>query len=124
VVDALSSQAKERGEPTIVRAIQPQDVERCGRIAYVAHSTVAAAHNVPCEHPSAEFSVGLIGNKVKDANAIGFVAERTSTVLGSNFLNLFPPTPVAVIGPLTVDPAAEGEGVGRLLMGGGTRDGS
>jgi ribosomal protein S18 acetylase RimI-like enzyme len=99
-----------------VRAIRPEDVEACGRAAYRAHSTVAAAHNVPCEHPSVDFSIGLIGNKVKDANAIGFVAERGSMVIGSNFLNFFLPTPVAVIGPLTVDPAAEGGAAGRLLM--------
>lgn len=116
MINTLSTRRREQGAPILVRAIRLQDVETCARIAYAAHSTVAAAHNVPCEHPSAEFSVGLIGNKVKDTNAVGFVAERGSTVLGSNFLNFFPPTPVAVIGPLTVDPAAEGEGAGRLLM--------
>jgi ribosomal protein S18 acetylase RimI-like enzyme len=112
----FSSRGREQDAPVLVRAIRPQDVETCARIAYAAHSTVAAAHNVPCEHPSVEFSIGLIGNKIRDANAVGFVAERRSTVLGSNFLNFFPSTPVAVIGPLTVDPAAEGGGAGRLLM--------
>jgi ribosomal protein S18 acetylase RimI-like enzyme len=102
--------------PVSVRAIQPQDVEACGRVAYAAHSTVAAAHNVPCEHPSVDFSIGLIGNKIKDANAAGFVAERGGQILGSIFLNTFPPTPVAAIGPLTVDPAAEGSGAGSRLM--------
>jgi predicted N-acetyltransferase YhbS len=99
-----------------VRSIRPQDVDACGRVAYAAHSTVAAAHNVPCEHPSVDFSISLIGNKIKDANAAGFVAERGGQVLGSVFLNTFPATPVAAIGPLTVDPAAEGSGAGRRLM--------
>jgi predicted N-acetyltransferase YhbS len=35
--------------------------------------------------------------------------------LGSIFLRKFPSSPVAVIGPLTVHPSAEG-GVGRTLM--------
>jgi predicted N-acetyltransferase YhbS len=99
-----------------IRAIKSQDIEPCGRTAYAAHSAVAAAHNVPCEHPSIEFSIGVIGNKVKDRNAAGFVAERGGRVLGSIFLNTFPPAAVAAIGPLTVDPVAEGAAVGQRLM--------
>ena len=99
-----------------IRAVKPQDIEPCGRTAYAAHSAVAAAHNIPCEHPSVEFSIGLIGNKVKDPNAIGFVAERAGRVLGSIFLNTSPLAPVAAIGPLTVDPAAEGGAAGQRLM--------
>jgi GNAT superfamily N-acetyltransferase len=99
-----------------IRAINSQDIEPCGRAAYAAHSAVAAAHNIPCEHPSVEFSVGLIGNKAKDRNAAGFVAERGGRVLGSIFLNTFPPAAVAAIGPLTVDPVAEGGGVAQRLM--------
>src|SRR5215213_717261 len=99
-----------------IRPIQPEDIEACGRAAYTAHSAVAAAHNVPCEHPSVEFSIGLIGHKIKDPNAFGFVAERGSDVVGSIFLNIFPDTAVAAIGPLTVDPVAEGSAAGRRLM--------
>jgi GNAT superfamily N-acetyltransferase len=118
-IDAQASTAPpSRGQaaalPTI-RAIRAEDVEGCGRVAYEAHRTVAAAHNYPPEHPSVEFSIGLIGNKLKDTNAWGILAEGDGRILGSVFLNVFPSTPVAVIGPLTVDPAAEG-GVGRLLM--------
>ena len=102
--------------PVTIRAIRPQDVEACARAAYAAHTAVAAAHNVPCELPSIEFSVGMIGNKVKDPNAVGFVAERGEQIVGSIFLNTFPGTPVAAIGPLTVDPAAEGSAVGHRLM--------
>lgn len=104
------------GAPVTIRAIGSEDIEACGRIAFAAHSAVAAAHNVPCEHPSLHFSIGLIGSKVKDTNVVGFVAERAGQILGSIFLNAFPPTPVAAIGPLTVDPPAEGAGVGGRLM--------
>jgi GNAT superfamily N-acetyltransferase len=112
--NARVSDGKNGAVPTI-RAILAADVEACGRAAYEAHRTVAAAHNYPPEHPSVEFSIGLIGNKLKDPNAWGILAEYDGRILGSVFLNLFPSTPVAVIGPLTVDPAAEG-GVGRRLM--------
>jgi len=114
ILSNISSQMNHA--PVTIRAIRPEDVESCGRAAYAAHTMVAAAHNVPCEHPSVEFSIGLIGNKVKDPNAVGFVAERGGRILGSVFLNIFPQTPVAAIGPLTVDPAAEGSAAGRRLM--------
>jgi len=112
---SLERMAARRGGIAI-RGIRQSDVETCGRIAYAAHSTVAAAHNVPSEHPSVEFSLALIGNKIKDTNAVGFVAERDGAIVGSIFLNIFPGTPVAVVGPLTVDSAAEGTGAGRWLM--------
>jgi GNAT superfamily N-acetyltransferase len=102
--------------PVSVRPIRPEDAEACGTIAYAAHSTVAAAHNVPSEHPSAQFSVGMVGAKLKDGNAAGFVAERDGRILGSIFLNTFPPAPVAAIGPMTVAPQAEGDRVGQKLM--------
>jgi ribosomal protein S18 acetylase RimI-like enzyme len=111
-----SSNYSQVDSPVSIRAIRPEDVEACGRAAYAAHSAVAATHNVPCEHPSVEFSIGLIGNKVKDPHAVGFVAERGKQIVGSVFLNTFPDTPVAAIGPLTVDPAVEGSAVGRRLM--------
>lgn len=98
-----------------IRTIFGEDVEACGRVAYEAHRTVAASHNVPSEQPSVEFSIGLIGNKLKDTNAVGILAEDDGRILGSVFLNVFPSTPPAVIGPLTVDPAAQG-GVGLKLM--------
>jgi ribosomal protein S18 acetylase RimI-like enzyme len=55
----------------------------------------------------------LLGNP----NSWGVLAEKGEggKVLGSIFLHKFPPSPVAVIGPLTVHPSAEG-GVGKALM--------
>jgi predicted N-acetyltransferase YhbS len=100
----------------MVRPIHPDDIQACGIIAHEAHSRVAAAHNFPSEHPSAQFSVGMIGAKAKDTNAAGFVAEQGGKILGSIFLNTFSPAPVAAIGPLTVAPQAEGSRVGRMLM--------
>ena len=45
----------------------------------------------------------------------GVLAERNGRILGSIFLHVFPPSPIAAIGPLTVDPSAQGR-VGRVLM--------
>lgn len=99
----------------LVRQVLPEDADACGRAAYEAHTTVAAAHNLPSEHPSVEFSIGLIKAKVSDPNVYGCVAVQDGRIVGSVFLNTFPPEPVAAIGPLTVFPSAEGR-TGRQLM--------
>ena len=99
----------------MIRPIHGADAEACGHIAFEAHSQLAAAHNYPSEQPSAEFSIGLIRMKIGDPNAWGAVVERDGQIVGSIFLNFFPPGPVAAIGPLTVKPSAEGK-VGSALM--------
>lgn len=63
-----------------------------------------------------EFSIGLIKGLLQNPNSWGVLAERQGEVLGSIFLYEFPPSPVAVIGPLTVHPAEEDSGIGRMLM--------
>ncbi len=60
----------------LVRPVLPEDVAACGRAAYEAHTTVASAHNLPSEHPSVEFSTGLIKAKVSDPNVYGCVAAQ------------------------------------------------
>ncbi|MFL6509131.1 MAG: GNAT family N-acetyltransferase, partial [Nitrososphaeraceae archaeon] len=58
---------------------------------------------------------GLVKMLLGNPNSWGVLAERQGKILGSIFLHRFPPSPVAVIGPLTVHPSAGG-GVGRILM--------
>lgn len=100
---------------TLIRPIRAEDVAACGRIGFEAHREIAARHGFPPEQPSVEFAVGLVRAKAGDPNAWGAVAERHGLVLGSVFLNLFRPEPIAAIGPLTVDPSAPG-GTGTLLL--------
>ena len=99
----------------MIRPIEQNDAERCGKIGYEAHKAISSAHGYPSEQPSEEFGIGLIRRLLGNPNSWGVLAERQGKTLGSIFLHRFPPSPVAVIGPLTVDPSAEG-GVGRILM--------
>ncbi|MEO9320935.1 MAG: GNAT family N-acetyltransferase [Nitrososphaera sp.] len=98
-----------------IRPIEKHDVEVCGKIGYEAHKTVSAAHGYPSEQPTEEHGIGLVKMLLDNPNSFGVLAEAEGTVLGSIFLHKFPPSPVAVIGPLTVRPSAQG-GVGRALM--------
>jgi hypothetical protein len=52
--------------------------------------------------------------KLQDPAASGFVAERDGQIVGSIFLNRFVPE-IAVVGPLTVEPGAQGR-TGRALL--------
>jgi predicted N-acetyltransferase YhbS len=98
-----------------VRPIEPADAEACGRIGYEAHKTISSAHGYPSEQPSEEYGIGIIRMCLANPNSWGVLAEKEGKILGSIFLHKFPPSPVGVIGPLTVHPTAEG-GVGRALM--------
>lgn len=99
-----------------VRPIAQNDAESCGKIGYEAHKAISSSHGYPSEQPSEEFGIELIKRLLGNPNSWGVLAERQGEVLGSVFLHKFPPSPVAVIGPLTVHPSAEGGGVGRALM--------
>jgi len=98
-----------------IRSIEKSDAETCGKIGFQAHNAVSLAHGYPSEQPSIEFAVGMIKTLLADPYSLGVLAEQDGRVLGSIFVHLFPQSPVAAIGPLTVEPSAKG-GVGRVLM--------
>lgn len=99
----------------IIRPIEQNDAEICGKIGYEAHKTISSAHGYHSEQPSEEFGIGLIKRLLDNPNSWGVLAERQGKTLGSIFLHKFPPSPVVVVGPLTVHPSSEG-GVGKKLM--------
>ena len=97
-----------------IRPMTSADAAACARVAFDAHQAVAAAHNFPPEHPSLDFSLGMMNGKLQDPRSRGLVAEGDGRIVGSIFLNSFLPE-IAGIGPLTVLPSAEG-GTGRGLI--------
>ncbi|HSA75741.1 MAG TPA: GNAT family N-acetyltransferase [Candidatus Nitrosocosmicus sp.] len=99
-----------------IRPIKEADAETCGKIGHKAHQAVSSAHGYPSEQPSVEYAIGLIRTLLNNSNSWGVLAEKNTHIVGSIFLNRFPPSPIAVIGPLTVNPAVEGSGVGGALM--------
>jgi predicted N-acetyltransferase YhbS len=98
-----------------IRSIEQNDMNDCGRIGYEAHKFISSIHGYPSEQPSEEYGIALIRSLLNNPYSWGVLAERQGKILGSIFLHRFPPSPVAVIGPLTVHPSSEG-GVGRVLM--------
>ena len=101
---------------TSLRRAKPEDAAICGRICFDAFSEINAKHNFPPEIPSAEAGTGLLGMLFSHPKFYTLVAEIDGLVVGSNCLD--ERSAIAGVGPVTVDPSAQNQGVGRSLMNG------
>jgi GNAT superfamily N-acetyltransferase len=97
-----------------VRVGRPEDAASCGRICFEAFKSISEQHNFPPDFPSAHVATGLLSGILSRPDVYSVVAEDSGRVLGSNFL--WENSPVAGIGPITIDPVAQNRGVGRALM--------
>ncbi len=85
-----------------------------GRIVFEAFKSIAERHNFPLDFPVPEAATGLTALFANNPAIFGVVAELDGKVVGSNFLDQR--DPIAAVGPITVDPAVHGKGIGRRLM--------
>jgi predicted N-acetyltransferase YhbS len=97
-----------------LRRATPDDAAACGRICYDAFGTINAAHGFPPDFPSADITTGLLRMLLQHPGFYGVVAERDGRIIGSNFLD--ERCTITGVGPITVDPAEQNQGVGRRLM--------
>src|SRR4051794_22347266 len=97
-----------------LRPSTPEDAPECGRICYEAFSTISSRHNFPVDFPSGDAGVWLLSQLIAHQGFYGVVAELGGRVVGSNFLD--ERSPIAGVGPITVDPSIQDRGTGRRLM--------
>lgn len=98
----------------LVRA-EPQHVGELGRILYEAFKWLHEKHGFPLDYPSVTVGREMMFMLVRRKDFYGVAALLDGQLVGSNFLLVA--DAVAGIGPLTVDPAFEGRGIARALMG-------
>jgi len=98
----------------LMRPAQPEDAGECGRICHDAFRAIATAHNFLPDFPNAEAATGALGMMLGNPNSYGVVAERNGKIAGSNFLD--ERSAIAGVGPITVDPSVQNEGLGAQLM--------
>ena len=98
----------------LIREATPNDAPVLGTIVYEAFHGIATRHQVPPDFPSPDLAAMLVGWMASSPNHYGVVAERDGEVLGSNFLD--ERDPIRGVGPITVNPAVQADGVGRSLM--------
>jgi GNAT superfamily N-acetyltransferase len=97
-----------------IRPALDADASLCGGVIYAAFKGINEAHGFPPDFPSVEAATGLAGAFIAHPSIFGVVAEAEGRFLGSNFMR--EGDPIRGIGPITVDPACQGGGVGRRLM--------
>jgi GNAT superfamily N-acetyltransferase len=90
------------------------DAAILGDICYRAFKTIAEEHNFPADVPSPEVAAGLLGTLIAHDKIFDVVADLDGRVTGSNFLD--ERNPIGGVGPITIDPARQNDGVGRELM--------
>jgi predicted N-acetyltransferase YhbS len=98
----------------VIRRATPADAEMCGKICFEAFATLADRHNFPRDFPAAEVSVGFLSIMFSHPSFFSIVAEQNGKIVGSCCLD--ERTPIAGIGPITVDPGAQNRSIGRQLM--------
>jgi GNAT superfamily N-acetyltransferase len=97
-----------------LRPGRPEDSSTCGRICYEAFESIARQHNFPPDFPSVDAATGLLTTFLLHPGFFGVVAEANGEIVGSNFLD--ERSPIAGVGPITVDPKVQNLGTGRRLM--------
>lgn len=90
------------------------DIPQAGQIIYDAFRSIADKHKFPYDFPTLESAVGMAGMSIGDPNIYGVAAEVDGRFVGSNFLWEF--DAIKGVGPITIAPEAQSNGVGRTLM--------
>ena len=98
----------------VVRPATPNDAAICGQICYKAFSTINAAHGFPSDFPNPEAATGTLSMIFSNPGFYCVVAEIDGRIVGSNCLD--ERSIIAGVGPITIDPAVQNSGVGRMLM--------
>jgi GNAT superfamily N-acetyltransferase len=90
------------------------DAAVLGDICFRAFHSLATAHGFAPDFPSADAAAGMMQRLADHQGFFSVVAEIDGKVVGSNFLDAR--GPISAVGPITVDPEIQNDGVGRALM--------
>jgi len=98
-----------------IRLAAQADIMACGRIMHEAFKGINERHGFEnTEVPTVEYGCGGAGFWIRNPSCYGVVAETEGRVVGSCFLD--ERSSIRGVGPVSVEPAVQGQGVGRKLM--------
>lgn len=97
-----------------LRPAEAADAEACGRIMHRAFRQIAESHGFPSDFTDDDVGIGLSRALIANPHVFGVVAEEQGRIVGSNFLS--EGDPIRGVGPITVCPSVQGQGLGRRLM--------
>ena len=101
---------------TIRSAIGP-DANACGRICYEGFRAINERRGFPPIFASVEVATRRVAAFIEHPSVFAVVAETNDgdrRIVGFNFLS--ERDPIRAIGPIVIDPAIQGHGIGRRLM--------
>lgn len=97
-----------------LRPAAPADAPECGRIIHDAFRKLADRHGFEADFPSVDAAIELARSFIEDPGVFAVVAQVEGRVIGSNFIG--EGDAIRGVGPITVDPKWQANGVGRALM--------
>jgi GNAT superfamily N-acetyltransferase len=97
-----------------IRRAEAADAAKCGAILYSAFQKVADEHNFPRDFPSVEVATDVVSMLLANPGFYGIVAQDNDRIVGSNFADQR--SSIAGIGPISIDPQVQNQGIGRKLM--------
>lgn len=97
-----------------IRRARPEDAAACAKICYEAFHKINSAHGFPDDMPPGEPTENLMAMMFGHPGFYCVVAEAGGRIAGSNCMD--ERSPIAGIGPITIDPEAQNRGIGRKLM--------
>jgi predicted N-acetyltransferase YhbS len=97
-----------------IRPAKLEDAQPCATICYNAFYKINTEHGFPPDMQSVDVVAGLLAMMFGHPRFYCVVAEDGGRIVGSNCMD--ERSPIAGIGPITVDPATQNRGVGRQLM--------
>jgi GNAT superfamily N-acetyltransferase len=99
-----------------IRPATDADADACGRICYEGFRAANERHGFAPIFPSVEAAARRVGAFIRHPAVFGVVAESGDggRIVGFNFLS--ERDPIRAVGPIVIDPAVQGHGIGRRLM--------
>jgi GNAT superfamily N-acetyltransferase len=98
----------------VIRPCEERDVERAGDVNFVAFHDVALRHGMSPTVTTPADCRSYVRHLLSFEPLGGIVAEDGGEIVGMAWVH--PRGSVATIGPVAVDPVAQGRGIGRALL--------
>jgi predicted N-acetyltransferase YhbS len=88
--------------------------EKLGDICYRAFDAISRRHGFETDFDSPTIASMIISGMIRDEHCYSITALEGGEPVGSNFITT--PDDVGGIGPISIDPDRQGQGIGRALM--------
>lgn len=97
-----------------IRRATLADLNPCAQIIHDAFTHISNSHGYPSDFPNLDKASMVVSNCLSDPMIYGMVAELDGRIVGSNFIEQR--DGIYGIGPISVAPKIQHQGIGRALM--------